>query len=211
MRLPIFACVVLGLVGCSGGSSSDAGRGDAGPATCSAPGMPTAGAADTHCAPDIVQPVAEASCFGAATDSGETPADAGVEPCEYGATLFGMEGDDDDCKYHVAWTSTPICEGAAGTFFTAVVTSRETGMPVVGGDLRAETFVTAGDACDTTTSHPGPNTFSHMAEGPPGTYTGAIVFDQSGQWTVRFHVRDECSDSNEDSPHGHVAFRLTVP
>jgi hypothetical protein len=172
--------------------------------------MPTTGSADTHCAPSIVQTTNQASCFGM-VDAGESDVDAGVEACEYGDTVFGMAADDDDCKYHFAWTSTPICEGEGGVLFTVVVTNKTDGSPVTGANMRAETFVTMRDACDVTTSHPGPNTFAHFTEGAAGTYTGAIQFDQAGQWTVRFHVFEECQDAPADSPHGHVAFRLTVP
>ena len=33
---------------------------------------------------------------------------AACRPIDYGATMFNAEGDDDDCKYHVKWTATPI-------------------------------------------------------------------------------------------------------
>lgn len=225
----VIALSVLGLAACGNtGNGSDAGS-DGGPAMCATPGMPTAGTADTHCAPDIVQETNQASCFGMSDagmsdedadvpdvdsgvpDSGVPDSGVPVEDCEYGATVFGMAADDDDCKYHFAWTSTPICEGTSGVRFTVVATNKSDGSPVTGAHLRAETFVTSADACDTTTRHPGPNTFVTFAEGTSGTYTGAIQFDQAGQWTVRFHVFEECQDAPEDSPHGHVAFRLTVP
>lgn len=211
--------LALALVACNNTPApTDTGGGgnDAGPASCAAPGMPTAGPADDHCG-GATQATDPASCFpdttdaGPPEDTGVPEVDAGVPPCEYGETVFGHEADDDDCKYHVSWTSTPICEGSAGVFFTVVATSTVDGSPATGADIRAETFVTSGAACDVATGHPGPNTFAHLAEGPPGTYSGAIQFDQAGQWTVRFHLYDECSDEPEDSPHGHVGFRLTVP
>ncbi len=204
------------LTACGNSSDADAGRADAGPATCASPGMASVGAADTHCDPGIVQTVDPASCAGdpdsgVVDDAGTSDVDAGVVVCEYGDPLFGMEGDDDDCKYHFTWTSTPICEGAAGTFFTVTVTNKSDGSAVTGADMRAETFVPGGPACDAIPSRTGPNSFVHLREGPSGTYSGPVVFDRAAEWIVRFHVFETCSDVPEDSPHGHVAFRITVP
>ena len=41
--------------------------------------------------------------------------------------------------------------------------------------------------------------------------TGPVQFDAPGQWTVRFHLHDNCSDEPADSPHGHAAFFIGVP
>ena len=57
----------------------------------------------------------------------------------------------------------------------------------------------------------GSATFEILGEGPPGTYTGRIVFDEAGEWTVRFHFNENCLDVLPDSPHGHAAFHLTLP
>jgi hypothetical protein len=65
--------------------------------------------------------------------------------------------------------------------------------------------------CDNVSTHPGPNSGVVLDEGPPGTYSGRIAFDQPGQWTVRFHFHEECADLRDTSPHGHVAFHITVP
>lgn len=182
---------------------SDAGT-DAPLASCAAPGAPTAGASDTHCGAGDFVVAQEASCH-------VTGLDGGIPPCEYGETRFGLEADDDECKYHFAWSSTPICEGPGGVRFTVVATNSD-GTPLIAARMRAETFVTDGaPGCDDTTRHPGPNSFMPLREGPPGTYVGVLVFDTPGQWTVRFHVRDECADVPSDTPHGHAAFRLTVP
>jgi hypothetical protein len=49
-------------------------------------------------------------------------------------------------------------------------------------------------------------------EAAGGKYTvGPIKFDAPGNWTVRFHFYEECSDVPEDSPHGHAAFFVHVP
>jgi hypothetical protein len=52
----------------------------------------------------------------------------------------------------------------------------------------------------------------HVVEEPPGTYTiGPVVFDEAGDWTVRFHFNELCCDVVPDSPHGHAAFHIHVP
>jgi hypothetical protein len=160
-------------------------------------------------------------CVGADAGAGD---DGGPEPCAYGATMYGQEGDDDDCKYHVTWKSTPICEGAAGAQFvvTAVYKTRfDDGgapLPLTGANPMTETFTTtptdgtdAATYCDDMSTHPGPTSGNHLTEGPPGTYTGNIAFDTPGAWTVRFHFNEECADVADDSPHGHAAFHFTIP
>ncbi|MGO9834388.1 MAG: hypothetical protein ACLP1X_09250 [Polyangiaceae bacterium] len=195
---------------------------DAGQSTCSSPGEATVGPADTHCAtggPDggaMTQTVAGSSCC-ASGDAGGG--------CAYNATMYGHEGDDDDCKYHVTWTSTPICEGSPGAQFvvTAVYKTRfdSTGapLPLTGANPETEVFTTspgdwdAASFCDDNggaLGPPDPNK-NHLIEGPPGTYTGNIAFNMPGQWTVRFHFNEECYDVLPDSPHGHAAFHITVP
>ena len=197
------------------------GAADAGPVTCAAPGVATTGPADTHCGATI-QPVSQASCFGGADDAGP-PVDANVgdagaiATCDYGDTLFGNDGDDDDCKYHLHWSSTAICEGSPGVTFTVVATSKADGTPVTGAQIHAETFISApaGAACDDAlaSGHTGPGSEVQLRESAttPGTYVGNVAFDRVGQWTIRFHLFEMCADAPEDSPHGHVAFRLTVP
>lgn len=166
------------------------------------------------------QTVCAASCC-AGEDAGA--GDGGPEPCPYGSTMYGHTGDDDDCKYHVTWTSTPICEGSPGSQFvvTAVYQTRfnDAGapLPVTGANVMTETLTTttgdwdAASYCDDMSVHPGPTSGDHMIEGPPGTYTANVIFDTSGLWTVRFHFNEECADIANDSPHGHAAFHITVP
>lgn len=227
MSTTVFRLVVLSLAGlagltaCGSSSGTDAG-GDGGPLTCAAPGMPTTGPADTHCG-TTVQPTSQASCFGSARDAGPPEdtgvpdVDAGVPACDYGDTMFGMEGDDDDCKYHLRWTSTSLCEGASGVTFTVVVTNKTDGSPATGAHVHVETFIAApaGSSCDDAlaSGHTGPGSEVTLTESTttPGTYVGNVAFDQAGQWTIRFHLFGECSDEPEDSPHGHGAFRLTIP
>ena len=193
---------------------SDAGS-DVAPATCSAPGAATPGPADTHCAAEdggaaTVQPTSAASCH---PEAGADDGGGGDEGCPYGDTAFGQEADDDDCKYHVKWSASPICEGAAGVTFTIVATNKSDNSPLTGAGTSTEVFTTSpGDAgCDDQSTHPGPNSGTTLTEGPPGTYTGLVAFDAPGQWTVRLHFHEECADLLPTSPHGHVAFHITVP
>lgn len=192
--------------------------------SCAMPGGPTMGPADTHCAaggPDggaIAQTVSTASCC--------ANGDAGSAGCPYGATMYGMEGDDDDCKYHVIWTSTPICEGSPGpqfvvqAFYKTRFTDAGDPLPLTGANPETEVFTTTPTAgtdaatyCDDMGGNYGPTNANknHLIEGPPGTYTGNVDFNSSGPWTVRFHVNEECYDVEPDSPHGHAAFHITVP
>jgi hypothetical protein len=163
----------------------------------------------------------------AGDDGGATAAE-----CDYGSTMFGpgagdgapqtVEGDDDDCKYHVSWTSGPICRSPTlGVTFTVTVTYLQSGLPVTNlpstEGILPEAFIptTLDAACDTMSMHVSPTSFgdAHLYETSPtsGVYQGQIVFDVSGEWTLRFHIHEECSDLLDDSPHGHAAFHVTVP
>jgi len=203
------------------------------PATtsCTPAGEPTPGTADDHCVGVPPQPINGASCSisdaGSTGDDGDDGGSAGDDggttqptpgPCDengtdgaYGSTMYGTEGDDDDCKYHVTYTASPICENN-GTYF--VVTATQLAMnnaPLTGASTFAEICLN-----DT---HPGPAIDAlppagaqEVVEGPPGTYTiGPVQFDAAGDWTVRFHFNEFCCDVADDSPHGHAAFHITVP
>jgi hypothetical protein len=166
-----------------------------------------AGAADTHCADVPVVVVDPAVCHATAEvdaghdhDAGE--ADAGAPMEESAAVLYGSEGEDDDCKYHVKWTSSPVAKDTDVTL-AIVTTYRKDSSPVTGAAPYAEIFL------DDT--HPGPNTAVKTTETSPGNYTiGPVRFDASGKWTVRFHFSADCADA-VNSPHGHVAFFVNVP
>jgi hypothetical protein len=120
----------------------------------------------------------------------------------YGDTMYNSEGDDDDCKYRVAWTSTPICQGTDATF-SLQLTAKGDGAPVTGASPRLEVFLSD--------VHPAPNAAQAPHEGSPGNYSvGPVRFDASGRWTVRFHFFETCTDA-PSSPHGHAAFYLNVP
>jgi hypothetical protein len=126
----------------------------------------------------------------------------------YGPTQYGYESDDDDCKYHVRWSSTPICENG-GVTFTVTLTNKETGAPATEAKPFIDVFKSS--------VHAAPNgpcacEVSTATEAKPGVYTiGPVFFDQPGTWTVRFHFNETCTDFSEESPHGHAAFFVDVP
>jgi hypothetical protein len=172
-------------------------------------GGPVSGPVDTHCKGMPSRPTNQGNCHVT------LPADAGAPAADYGPTMYGSEGDDDDCKYHIAWTAPPIAENADVTFtFTAQYKAAGepdppacSGCPVQGlntQNTEAEVYL------DTT--HPAPPTDQALTAGDPGTYTlGPIQFDAPGKWTVRFHLFELCTDVTDDSPHGHAAFYVDVP
>jgi hypothetical protein len=208
----VFLFVTIGLaVACTSTMPS--------PTTCANPGGPVAGAADTHCGTKV-EPTDPASCHpdgGAGGDdasadaSGDAANDASIDAGgddggtdnPYGPTMFGTEADDDDCKYHVIWSASPVCENAAVTF-TVTATYKTDGKPLTGAAPRAEVYLDP--------KHPAPTTAQKAHEVSPGKYTvGPIQFDAPGQWTVRFHFYELCEDTLDTSPHGHAAFFVQVP
>ena len=49
-------------------------------------------------------------------------------------------------------------------------------------------------------------------ENPTGTIKfGPVIFDQPGDWVIKFHIRGDCLDIAEDSPHSHASFLVHVP
>ncbi|HVW25600.1 MAG TPA: hypothetical protein VHC69_09530 [Polyangiaceae bacterium] len=137
---------------------------------------------------------------------------------DYGATNYGTEAFDDDCKYDVSWSSTAICENTNITFTvtakllantdSSAKTQHKAGDPLTGSAPYLEVFKIESD----NTVHLAPITAQVPTETKPGTYTiGPIKFDESGQWIVRFHFNEDCADDPEDSPHGHAAFYVNVP
>jgi hypothetical protein len=185
--------------------------------TCGSPGGPVSGPEDNHCeAPDggeIVQVTTVAGCTADAgppggDDAGDGGVDAGdIGNCgnsDYGPTMDNNWGSDDDCKYDVMWTSTPICENQP-VYFTVQVSKRTDHSPLTGANAGPDVVL----ACD----HP----ISNIPRDPspeiaPGVYeVGPIVFDEPGQWVFRFHFNETCFDLAPDSPHGHAAFYVNVP
>ncbi len=150
---------------------------------------------------------------GSAEDAGPAPV---AGPCEengpdYGSTMDGTEGDDDDCKYHLSYTASPLCENNGTYFVVKANYLTQNSAPLTGACTFAEVCLS--------NTHPGPAVDGRppagkqvVVEGPPGTYTiGPVEFDAPGNWTVRFHFNESCCDLADDSPHGHAAFHVTVP
>ena len=216
-----FSCS-LALVAMSACSEHDHGA-----TTATATLSVVAGAQDAHCAGSSVR-VDPAACKAAAD-----PAAPASSTSDYGATLFSSEGDDDDCKYHLKWSSPQVTANTSPVSKTlATSVSLETLTPLH-GDTSSSTVAQSGNATFEVVltnkadgspvtgapieieayldeMHPAPNTKQTSNETSPGTYTvGPIAFDASGRWTVRFHIHDECGDA-ETSPHGHVAFFVQV-
>jgi hypothetical protein len=205
LKIPTLALACFGLfiTGCSTDDAKTATS-----TGCTTQGGAVPGQADGHCSESgkaIVQEVNQASCQGSA---GSGTSDAGTEdaaapPEEEAAVLFGNEGDDDDCKYHVKWSSSPICSTEPVTF-ELTLTNKTTNAPVTGAQPDIDAFLS-----DT---HVAPNSGTKVTETQPGTYTiGPVRLDAAGKWTIRFHFFETCSDAPEDSPHGHVAFYVQVP
>lgn len=166
-------------------------------------GGAVSGAVDNHCTDEAGAPINQATSQAACSAPDGGISDDGGTVVDYGPTLYNQEGDDDDCKYHVKWTSTPVYKNKSVTF-TVEATRRTDDQPLTGAYPRAEVYLN-----DT---HPAPNTPQKPNEISPGKYTvGPIKFDASGRWTVRFHFYEDCVDLTEDSPHGHAAFYVDVP
>jgi hypothetical protein len=210
-------------------SASDLIAADAS-AACTDPGEPTPGPADMHCdeadGGELRQVTDQSACCGtsdAASDDsgGEACNDASIPmsiapddgTCctgtEYGPTMYGQQGSDDDCKYDVSWTSTPLCLNGP-VYFTvhankrAGATTFGGGAPLTGAAPFAEVILNCGMVASAVQPPP--------VESPPGVYqVGPIVFPVPGIWSVRFHFNEECYDELPDSPHGHAAFWVTVP
>ncbi len=126
----------------------------------------------------------------------------------FGPTMNGSAGDDDNCKYGVSWTSTPIRENTDVTFSVSLqqLASVPPLLPATGGVVSLEAFLTLLHVADVSRSK--------SLESPAGSGTyqvGPIQFDAPGMWTVRFHFNEPCSDESADSPHGHAAFYVRVP
>ena len=188
-----------GTAGKAGSAGTGAAGGDSG--TCT--GGPSKGTNDaTHCKEAdggaIKQEIG--TCRPESADAGPAPADAGAG--DYGDTLYGLEGLDDDCKYSVKYTVTPICQGE-GTTFVITVTKTSDGKPATGAAPYIEATLDGLPASVADKQKP--------TEKAGGVYeVGPVVFDKPGKWIARFHFYETCADA-EDSPHGHVAFFMDVP
>jgi hypothetical protein len=214
-------------------------------ATCASPGGAATGPKDMHCDVGGKQMVqATGMCPMGALDSGaddssasatDNGADGGAEndaavaaataagvadgtcgDSDYSPTMYGQSGSDDDCKYDVSWTSTPICENG-NVFFT--VKAKKRAFADGGSALADEPPLTGATVQPEVTLNcthiaPNPSMPTSFIETPAGSgiyKVGPVVFDEKGKWDVRFHFNECCDDGPADSPHGHAAFWINVP
>jgi hypothetical protein len=201
------------------GAAAGVGCGGSSPPAPTSTAAAVAGPVDVHCTDNGVEikqaigtcvvdngtttPSADdGGADGATSDDGGTN-DGGSGVVDVGPPMYNAEGDDDDCKYHVTWTSTAVKENAGVTFDVNIM-RRMDGMPATGANVQIEAYLN--------THHPTPSTDVPNSESAGGNYRiGPVVFDAPGMWTVRFHFYETCSDEPEDSPHGHAAFFVDVP
>ena len=115
-----------------------------------------------------------------------------------GPVRDGQESDDDGCKFHLLWTSTPIGKGE-DVRFVLQMNAASDGSLVLGAQVRAE--VSLGERISS----------QQGAEFQPGNYSvGPFDMAASGDWTIRFWINEQCADT-VDSPRGQAAFWVRVP
>lgn len=228
MQIPSRLCAAIGFAALFGGACDGSGKAGADAAAIveSANGV-VLGPLDHHCSKgdggqrmqtigvcqvdDLSSvPASPASCgvafsqdAGASNEPADAGAhDAGADTSEYGETMYGAAGNDDDCKYYLSWVATPIQQNA-DTYFTLTAIRLADGKPASCAGVRADVSLTL--------THGATPPRDQAPEIAPGVYkVGPIRFDKPGQWTVRFHLYEECNDTAEDSPHGHGAFYVKV-
>lgn len=201
LGFPLGLAVVLGASSLACSSSPSGPVGDA--------GGPLADAADMHCTgvtPIVVDPL---SCNGTGSADGGVVAD-------FGETLYNAEGDDDDCKYHVRFTTTPAVTLNGSVTVKVTVTKLADGTPATGAVDAQGNGIALEGYLGSNAYHVLPNTTpaTTVTETPAGSgvYTiTPVKFDAAGVWIARFHLFETCTDELETSPHGHVAFFMNVP
>ena len=216
----LFVGLALAGAACSGSAAAPDGGATTG---ADSPSGVVIGPLDSHCTGSdgglTIQPVGAcqvvdstsvpantASCnisFDSDGGAGADDSDGGIASSDYGPTMYGSAADDDDCKYFISWTATPITQNA-DTYFTVTALRLADMAPASCAGIRPDVSLSI--------SHGAPAPRNPSTEIAPGVYkVGPIKFDAAGIWTVRFHFFEECSDSPEDSPHGHAAFYVKVP
>jgi len=193
VRFGLFAAA-MALTACKADSNTDA---DAS-LSCDMPGKATKGPADDHCGSDVTV-VDMSVCH--VVDTSDVDAGEGGGS-DFGETMYGMEGDDDDCKYHIKWSATSLCQDE-DVYFTLDLTYKADSKPVKGAMPEPDITLNETVPADTAAAEAEETSAGHYRLGP-------VRFSQSGDWTVRFHFNDNCTDS-ETSPHGHAAFFVTIP
>ena len=219
----IIALLISALAGAACSGTAAAPDGGGGSTGADSPSGVVIGPLDSHCTAsdggltiqtvgvcEVIDPTTvpanAASCNVSFDTDGGTAGDSdggAATSTDYGPTMYGSAGDDDDCKYYVSWTATPIKENA-DTYFTVTALRLADMAPASCAGVRPDVSLSI--------SHGAPAPRNPSTEIAPGVYrVGPIKFDAPGTWTVRFHFFEECSDAQEDSPHGHAAFYVKVP
>ncbi len=175
---------------------------------------------DSHCSGMPAQPVDPASCHISASDAGTAGDDGGADDGgssapEFGETMFNTAGNDDDCKYHVAYAVKPATDGNV-TFTMTLTKLAAPGGPATGAVVDPQHGVSVQAFLDSDNTHVTPNTTppTGASETAPGSgiYTiTPVKLDRSGRWVVRFHYFETCDDAVPTSQHGHAAFFVDVP
>ncbi len=164
-------------------------------------GGPVTGAQDMHCYDD-------GGAQFISVDPAQCTVDAGMDTGgggDFGDTMYNTSGNDDDCKYAVSYTIPGgICDNG-DTFFVVTLKDAIMNQPVQHADhVRPEVFLTS-DGTPVNTSA------STTTETSAGVYKiGPVRFPSAGNYTVRFHFYENCTDT-PTSPHGHAAFFVNVP
>jgi hypothetical protein len=132
--LLLFPLSVLGLA-CSSSSSTAVVDGGAGIVM---------GDADNHCMGVAPIMTSQASCHvgadaSAPGDDGGASDDAGAGGDDF-TVYYGSVADDDDCKYHVSFTTTPVLVDTAVTF-NVTVTKLAENVPATGADVVLESYM----------------------------------------------------------------------
>ena len=115
------AICLVGLIVLAGACGSSDGGGPVGGAV--------AGPTDTHCT-GTAQAIDLSTCH-ASVDAGQP---------DYGPTIYNSSGDDDDCKYQVSFTATPIRQNQNVTFTVTAKTLTDL-QPAIGANIEAEVFL----------------------------------------------------------------------
>ena len=201
-RLTLIATFMLAVAGCGDDTTVTPGQDMAVSLDMSmmCGGGTVTGAMDRHCYDD------GGAMFGM-VDPAQCTVDAGPSTGpQFGDTMFNSSGNDDDCKYFVSFVISTggICKNN-GTFFTVTLKDATTMAPIHGAtNVRPEVFNTATMAPVSTAS-------SMTTETSNGVYKiGPVTFTASGDYTIRFHFYENCTDT-PTSPHGHAAFFLHIP
>lgn len=206
--LGVLLALSVGAASLAGGCSPDRSdpsmnEGGASGQTCVNGGGPVPGDVDAHCSDSDGNPIIQETLAAACMDATAADGAGGAATAEQELTLFNAEGDDDDCKYHVAFEASCV-ERNRDVTLTLHASHRSDDSALVGAMPTTEIYLS-----DT---HLAPNTKPKTVVVEPGVYTlGPVRFDKPGRWTVRFHLFEACLDARQDSPHGHVAFYVDVP